>query len=241
MAFVGLIDRLLAAVPLPNTTGRGPKKEWVIGCAGRLVRSQKRADRLVPFVAALQALDLPYRIEVVSDGPLRTKLQAALGGDARVEFLGWQSGDAYGRRMQNWNAMVSFTDHEGGPIVMLEAMAAGVLPVFPDIGGSLVRDYLPSLSAHCVYPPGDVTAAAQRMQALWQLDEAETAQLQDRARGVAEGHTGERYHAAFTEFVHRIDALPRSSRPATGSRGSRWCDLMPLGALTRLAPGTLWR
>lgn len=215
--------------------------EWVIGCAGRLVRPQKRADRLIPFVAALRTLGVRYRIEVVSDGPLRAELQRALGDDPAVRFLGWQSAEAYAQSLQGWDAMVSFTDHEGGPIVMLEAMAAGVLPVFPAIAGSLITDYLPGLSPHCLYPPGDVATAAARMQTLMALPAAAARRLREQAQRIALNHTVERYHGAFTSFVKRIDQLPRISRVPRGQRGSKLADYFPLGILTRFRRQALWR
>lgn len=234
---------LRVPVEAPNNLSlvRESRSEWVIGCAGRLVRAQKRVDRLIPFVAALKARGVPYRIEVLSDGPLRRKLQTALSDDPAVSFLGWQSSADYWRRLQTWDAMVAFTDHEGGPIVMLEAMAAGVLPVFPDIGGSLVRDYLRGLSSQCVYPPGEVSAAADRMQALMRLPGEEARRLRERGRQIARRHTVEGYHQAFVAFVEQINQLPRISKLPAGDRGFHWADHAPLGILTRLVPAALWR
>ena len=216
-------------------------REWVIGCAGRLVRAQKRADRLVPFVTALKELGVPFRIEVISDGPLRESLQQELKDESGVQFLGWQSSDDYWRRMQGWDAMVSFTDHEGGPIVMLEAMAAGALPVFPSIGGSLVADYLPGLDFNCLYPPGEVATAAARMHAFMTMPAGELLRLRQRAQQIAQAHTVDRYHREFTSFVERIDQLPRISQPPQHQRGTKLADFCPLGALTRFSRGSLWK
>lgn len=236
-----LVLRVPIAAPPQLNPHRSPHSEWVIGCAGRLVRAQKRAERLVPFVAALKQQQVPFRIEVVSDGPLREHLQRELGDDPAVQFLGWQSGDDYWTRMQGWDAMVSFTDHEGGPIVMLEAMAAGVLPIFPAIGGSLVDDYLPALDSRLVYPPGDVATAARRMKVLSKLAPTELDELRVKARGVALKHTVGRYHDSFAAFIREVSRLPRVSRPPDSGRGTRLADMIPLGGLTRLSPASLWR
>ena len=227
----------------PSGLGHRPERsgEWVIGCAGRLVHAQKRADRLVPFVAALKKLGVPFRIEVVSDGPLRERLQRELSGEPSVQFLGWQSGDDYWRRVQGWDAMVSFTDHEGGPIVMLEAMAAGALPGFPSIGGSLVADYLPGLDPNCLYPPGEIVTAAARMHALMTMRADDLTRLRQRAQQIAQAHTVGRYHDAFAAFVRRIDCMPRISQPPQKQRGIKLTDFCPLGALTRCSRRSLWQ
>ncbi len=232
-------------VPLEIPTGlqveRAARSEWVIGCAGRLVGPQKRWERLVPFVRELRARGLSCVIEVVSDGPLRPWLQEQLSGDAGVQFLGWQERDAYWARLQTWDAAVSFTDHEGGPIVMLEAMAGGALPIYPAIGGSLVRDYLPGLDARCQYAVGDPVAAAQAVAAWMAVPLAEANAVRRRAVAIARGHRPENYDRDFAAFGHRIAGLPRISRSPSGRGPRRWFDLLPLGLVTRVCPAVLWR
>ena len=214
---------------------------WVIGCGGRLVSTQKRAERLVPFVRELQRIGLDFRLEVVSDGPLRAQLERALRDEPRVKFLGWQSREDYWARLQQWDAAVFFTDHEGGPIVLLEAMLAGVLPVFPEIGGSLADDYLPQVDRRCSYPAGNIKAAAERMRELSQLDAAERRAICERASALAMGHTVERYHDIFTQFVRRIAEMPRISRRPCAEVRLRWWDRLPLGIISRFLKPVLWR
>ncbi|WP_221030581.1 glycosyltransferase [Actomonas aquatica] len=233
--------RVPLAAPAGLVVERTRGAELVIGCAGRLVKAQKRWERLVPFVAELRRLGVAYRIEVVSDGPLRPWLQQRLGDDARIAFLGWQDRAAYWQRLQRWDVALSFTDHEGGPIVMLEAMAAGALPVYPAIGGSLVRDYLPGLDARSQYAVGDPVAAARAVQAWAATTEAEVQPVRARAQEIAAGHRPEHYDADFAAFARRIAALPRVSRDGAGEMPRRWWDVLPLGVVTRLMPGALWR
>ena len=235
----------MLAVPIETpdnlSTDRTRAKPWVIGCGGRLVSTQKRAERLVPFVRELQRMGIDFRVEVVSDGPLKAKLEAELKDEPRVEFLGWQSREDYWARLQQWDAAVFFTDHEGGPIVLLEAMVAGVLPVFPEIGGSLADDYLPQVDRRCSYPAGDIKAAAERMNELVQLDREERRAICERARALALGHTPERYHDTFTQFVRRIAAMPRISREPRTDIHLRWWDRLPLGVISRFLKAALWR
>ena len=215
--------------------------EWVIGCAGRLVTPQKRCERLVPFVEELRRLGVKYRIEIISDGPMKQWLEQRLGDDQQVKFMGWQNRDAYWERMQGWDAYVSFTDHEGGPIVLLEAMAAGALPVFPTIGGSLGDDYLPGLEIECQYPAGDPVGAARVMRDLSKTSIDVANRVRRVARESAIVHTPTQYDHDFASFTRAIAAMPRLSRDPTGKRPLQWFDCLPLGLITRAFPHTLWR
>lgn len=242
----GLPPERVAVMPLPIAppTGLDPDRperdEWLIGCAGRLVRAQKRWDRLVPFVAELRRLGVRHRIEVISDGPLRPWLERRLGGDPAIRFLGWQGTEDYWRRLQAWDACVSFTDHEGGPIVLLEAMAAGVIPLYPAVGGSLGDDCAPRVDPRCHYPAGNPVAAARALQSLQGAPRAEVAAMRRRAREVALAHGPEAYEQAFARFARFIAGSPRISRePAGGGRGLRLSDRLPLGLLTRAWPSAL--
>lgn len=227
--------------PAGLSINRAAREEWVIGCAGRLVTPQKRCERLVPFVEELRRLGVNYRIEIISDGPMKPWLQQKLGNDQQVEFLGWQNRDAYWERMQGWDAYVSFTDHEGGPIVLLEAMAAGALPVFPAIGGSLADDYLPGLEIECRYPAGDPAGAARVMRDLSKTPIDVANRVRKVARETAISHTPTQYDDGFSSFTRAISHMPRLSWSPTGKRPLQWFDCMPLGLITRAFPTTLWR
>jgi glycosyltransferase involved in cell wall biosynthesis len=227
--------------PSELSVARTCRDEWVIGSAGRLVTPQKRCERLVPFVEELRRLKVNYRLEINGDGPMKSWLQQKLGDDKRVEFLGWQDRELYWNRMQDWDAYVSFTDHEGGPIVLLEAMAAGALPVFPAIGGSLGDDYLSDLEVTCQYPAGDPIAAARVMRDLAETPVDVANRVRCVARESATSHTPTQYDADFASFTHSIAAMPRISLKPTGTRSTQWFDWLPLGLITRAFPSALWR
>lgn len=237
-------DGRVVVTPLPleagaASTDRPRRGEWVIGCAGRLVRTQKRWDRLVPFVAELRRLGLPCRIEIVSDGPLRPWLERQFRADPAVSFLGWQGREEYWRRLAGWDAAVFFSDHEGGPIVLLEALAAGVIPVYPAIGGSLGDDHIRRVEPRCFYPPGDAVAAARTLATIRSWPDHEIAALRGRAQASAARHGGTAYEETFGRFAHHLASLPRISRPPGSARPPRGADHLPLGLITRFLPDAL--
>ena len=166
---------------------------------------------------------------MVGDGPLRQWLKWRLRHDSAIQFLGWQNPADYWRRLQTWDVSVSFTDHEGGPIVLLETMAAGVIPLYPAVGGSLGDDYTAKVDPRCYYPAGDPRAAARSLQELLASPPEQIARMRQRAQELAQPHaTPGAYTTAFAGFIRRIAALPRVSPVPDGRRRPRVTDLLPL-------------
>jgi glycosyltransferase involved in cell wall biosynthesis len=104
------------------------------------------------------------RLSLIGDGPERAELQAeaqALGlGDA-VNFLGYRSQSEVADMLAKVDALVLPSFAEGVPVVLMEAMAAGLPVVTTRIAGipELVED---SVSGHLV-PPGDVSALSDAL------------------------------------------------------------------------------
>lgn len=228
--------------PRELSATRTVRGEWVIGCAGRVARPHKGMQRLVPFVAELRRLGVNCRVEIMGDGPLREWLERRLKHDPGVRFLGWQDVGSYWRRLENWDAVVCFSDHESGPITLIEAMAAGAIPIYPAIGGSLGDDYAPRVDPRCYYPPGDWAAAARAVQTMRGLPGTDVAALRQRARALVQPHCDAgAYTSKVAEFVRRISTLPRISPEPVRNRRPRLADWLPLGLLTRLLPESLLR
>jgi glycosyltransferase involved in cell wall biosynthesis len=237
-----LTVRLPIETPPPAASdSRPPRREWVIGCAGRQVRAQKRSERIVPFVGELKRLGVPFRMEILGDGPLRPWLQRRLAAEPAVRFFGWAGKEEFWRRLQSWDVAAFFCDMEGGPILLAEAMAAGALPVYPAIGGTLGDAYAPKIDRSCLYPAGNVKAAAAAVRELLTQPPQRIDEKRLLARELARAHEEADYVADFAAFAHRIAALPRRSREARGQRSTRWVDWLPLGVVTRACPQELWR
>lgn len=107
----------------------------VIGTVGRLVEV-KRQDLLIRAFAEIARNNPDVQLLVVGDGPERSRLEsltARLGLTSRVVFAGYQP-----RPEQSYQAMDVFalsSRHEGLPLALLEAWAAGLPVVVPAVGG----------------------------------------------------------------------------------------------------------
>lgn len=124
----------------PKKERRGPV---VIGILCRLVE-KKGVDVLIRACRLLADNGLPVTLSIAGDGPLREnleKLAAALKISGQINFTGNLPHD----RVANWLKAIdlfvlpcrrdAFGDQDGIPIVLMEAMAAGVNVVSTTISG----------------------------------------------------------------------------------------------------------
>ena len=134
---IAVIENGLDIDTLSPRIGRAIGSRKTIGIAGRLVRV-KRVDLFLRIAKHLceQEPGLDMRFRVLGDGPLRAELEQfaqSLGVRAVVEFAGHcEDMDA---QLQELDVLVMTSDHEGLPMILLEAMAHGVPIVAHRTGG----------------------------------------------------------------------------------------------------------
>lgn len=130
---------------------------------GRL-EPRKGVETLIDAAAALGA-DCPP-IWIAGDGPLRGELEqrAARVSPSRVSFLGEVSEAEKWSRLRGAALLVApSVGGESFGIVLLEAMAAGAIPIATDIPG--YRDVLRPHADALLFPRGDTPALAERIRA----------------------------------------------------------------------------
>ncbi len=222
-----------AALAEPERTAGGP---IVLGYAGRIERAQKCLHLLPEFVRILEARGVDFRFEVVGDGSLKPWLEKRAGD--RVHFHGWVPSDAdYQRVIAAWDATVFFSDHEGGPIALMEAMRTGAVPFYPTRAGGWGEYFAPQVDPRCRYPAADLTALAAAIEGIFHRPAEDIAALRAKARQLVAGHDPEGYQACCRELLDRIAGLPRISVPR--ARRRRLTDSLPLGLVTRAVPAAL--
>jgi hypothetical protein len=192
----------------------GTDAPLVIGYAGRLAIEQKRLDRLPAFLAAMDRGGLDYRMELLGSGVAEAALRRQLAGHPRLRFHGFLAGDAYWRVLAGWKYIAFFSDFEGLPLSLIEGVAAGAMPVYPDFHSA--ADWPSALGKQVFYPPGAVAEAArgiQTMEKTW--TGADWREFSQRARQLVAGHTQESYFAALDSALGQT---PPEAPPVPGGR-----------------------
>jgi glycosyltransferase involved in cell wall biosynthesis len=148
----------------PDTPKRGGPH---IAFVGRLAHEHKGVLNLPAIVARFAArYDGACQLDVVGDGPdleaLRREI-ARLGVGEMVNLVGHLSHDEVLARLPRYDLLLMPSRYEGLPLVILEAMAAGVVPVVTDLPGvadELIRDQVNGL----LVPRDDVDAFADALE-----------------------------------------------------------------------------
>jgi glycosyltransferase involved in cell wall biosynthesis len=152
----------------------------------------------------------------LGDGPERSWLEGQLPDRARFVFHGRKSGTEYWNILSSWDALLFVSDYEGTPIALLEAMAAGVVPIHPAIGSGGDR-YAADVDPVLAYPAGDLSALAALITELAQWPATRIETVRRRAMDRVQGHASAVYRATFADFLRHIasqPALPRRPLPA---------------------------
>jgi glycosyltransferase involved in cell wall biosynthesis len=185
-----------------------------LGYIGRLQIHQKRIERLPEFCLALQERGFPFRFDVIGDGPNRHILEKSPAASTYT-LHGVMRGTAYWEQLRKLDAFIFFSDFEGTPIAMLEALSQGVIPIYPRIntGGDT---YVEQIDPELLYPPGDLNAAIRIVQYLSSRPTAEIERLRNRCREVVRAHSVANYFSGIFDFTQRISERPRISRSSAG-------------------------
>jgi glycosyltransferase involved in cell wall biosynthesis len=166
---------------------------------GRL-QPEKGVDVFLRAAALVSARVPSARFVVVGDGPLRGELEALagrLGLEGRVEFLGYRP-DAR-ELLGGLDVLAVSSRSDGAPLVVLEALTAGVPVVGSAVGG--IPDQIRHGREGLLVPPGDPHALADALAAL----------VAEPARARAMGAAGRRRARDFSHsrMVDEIEATYR--------------------------------
>lgn len=109
----------------------------VIAFAGRLC-AQKRPELLARILGAVKQQGLPFAAIIVGDGELRGDFEAQLKAEqvnGQVHLLGAQPHVRWLEVLGAADILLMPSQYEGISIALLEAIAAGVVPVVAQVGG----------------------------------------------------------------------------------------------------------
>ncbi len=173
----------------------------VITFIGRL-DEQKGVDLLLEATAQLLPGEKEVEIWLVGDGPIRAELQqlaARLGIEDRVKFWGYQA--QIERYLYASDIFALPSRYEGMPVVLLEALAAGIPCVVSRVGDNdlVVEDGKQGL----VVPPNDVAALTKALSSLLRSPEVRQ-QMSEEAICRSEDFSDERMAQRYSEVYQAL-------------------------------------
>ena len=222
------ISRCPIEVPQAPLQGR----PIVIGVNGRLVKEQKRIDRLPRLIQVLDRARLNYRLELLGDGPDQLWLEQHMASHPRVQFHGRKTGGEYWKIVAGWDVILFTSDFEGLPLALLEAMSAGVLPVYPRInsGGEF---YVYQVNPEFLHDTEDFPRVAAVLAEIASAAESRVQAWREISRSVVEPHAGDAYDRTYSSFVRQIREMPRVSNAHLPRRQFYVSDFLPFVILGR--------
>jgi glycosyltransferase involved in cell wall biosynthesis len=173
-ATAGELERDYGAAPVavvPNATGGLPRQPGSAGRGGYLLfvgrlRLRKGVEVLLAALAALARQGVAARLLVAGDGEHRGAVEravAALGLGDRVELLGRCDAGRIAGLLAGARALAVPSIYEGMPLVVLEAMAAGVPVVASRVSG--IPEVVVDGETGWLVPPEDPEALAAALAA----------------------------------------------------------------------------
>lgn len=173
------IPETLPDVESPRDSNRGIMLARLSG--------QKRVDHTVRALARLQrdAPHVPAHVDVFGSGPLQKKLTRLIDRENAGERITLRGYDPQASaQLASASFLVLSSTYEGLPLVLVEAMAAGCIPVAYDIryGPS---DVITHGVDGLVVPAGDISALSAAIQRIATMDEADRSDMRRAAQRAA--------------------------------------------------------
>ncbi|MDI6797056.1 MAG: glycosyltransferase family 4 protein [Desulfatibacillaceae bacterium] len=143
--------------PCLSGNSHGPLK---IVYAGRLIQYQKRVLDLAKIAASLDEAGIDFSLTIVGTGPDEDALKhltQALVRKGRIIFVGALPNRDVLERLDKAHVLILTSEFEGTPVILLEAMAHGCVPVVSDIKSG-IPDIVTSGKTGLMAPVGDIGA-----------------------------------------------------------------------------------
>lgn len=188
----------------------GPVRDWI--SVGRMTEKKGHVDCIQAFDRLAEQVPAA-RLQIVGEGEMLDEVRRAAAsakhGD-RIKVLGALSHDETLRLMRAADAFVLCSktaasgDEEGVPTVLMEAQALGLPCVATRHAG--IPECIPDENQWLLAPEGDVTALAQRMQALTESSMEQMAAMARAGRARIENEfdidrEAEKVHAWYAELA----------------------------------------
>jgi glycosyltransferase involved in cell wall biosynthesis len=216
-------------VSIPASTTHYSPHPFRVVYSGRLWEHQKRASLVVESLIRACQRSEAITATLIGDGYSRgtceQQVQDAGLGD-RISFSGRLPFAGVQEILLQSQAILLMSDFEGLPVALLEAMAAGVVPVVRSIPSGIPEVVRQRDTGLLVSDDPDQAAAAIRAlaedPALWQRCSVASRLL------VQERFSSDHCHRQWLALVRELQATAKPIYPIAGLNGVRFSKLSPL-------------
>lgn len=225
-------------LPVPSPSRPAPvSRDPARGVALAALTRRKRISHAIAAVQGANARSgVAVHLDVYGDGESRPALERRVAEDAAVEFHGF---DPDARRHLADASFLLLTSHsEGFPLVLVEAMAAGCLPIAYDIPygpADLIRDGRNGF----LVPPGDVDGLIDAIVRLQRMSPRRVARMRASAVRAARRFDEERVTRVWARELHRAAVRREVRRTRRFGRARALAAGLPLPRSVRAAGLTL--
>ena len=135
---------------------------------GRIIQDQKRILDFVPIIRLFASQQSDFVFTFIGDGPEKKELHDELKDfieKGQVRILGKQPKEVIYKELNSAHAFALCSDFEGLPLSLLEALAAGCVPVVTDIKSG-IGEIIKHNNNGLISPIGDTESFAQNLMTL---------------------------------------------------------------------------
>lgn len=233
------VHHFQSAVPSPRRRRVPHPGPLRLVYTGRLSHAKGVLD-LPEIERGLRARGVSTSWTIIGAGPEEDELAGAFDAEALVDFRGGATPEACREALADHDVFVLPSHGEGLSLSLLEAMAAGVVPVVSDLESGtreVVEEGRTGLLARPQHPQDFVAAIARLAADREQLERMS----RDAAARIASRHPLDSLGDAFLDLVEELEHRPRRARPAYTQGPSRldrpWLpNLAVRGIRAALAP-----
>ncbi len=172
--------------------------------AGGNLEGRKGAAITLHGLALAKRIGVPFRYSYLGRGPELVKLvrlTEELGITSHVSFIDSLRGDAYVDKLKSGHIFLQPSLRESAGLTLIEAMAAGCVPVVANCGGPW--DIVSAAGVHAI-SVGSVNEMAkmiaERLAELWKLPLSWSTQSESSAKAIREKYSAEYYGTEINRY-----------------------------------------
>ena len=170
--------------------------------------ARKRVQHAITAVQRAGATIPGLVLDVVGDGPERERLVAAAAGTPGIRFHGHDPNGS--RRLSDASFLLATGSSEGFPLVLVEAMAAGCIPIAYDVRYG-PADVITDGRNGFLVPSGDVDALAEAIARFAALSPWRVSRMRRAARRTARAYSDLAITRRWASELRRAEARKRAA------------------------------